>query len=61
MYTTKMTREDKCKQNVGQVSKTGKNKTKRKQQEKVFTLEKKSKSKIVYQKLRLNILFVIER
>lgn len=33
MYTTKMTREDKCKQNVGQV-KTGKNKTKRKQQEK---------------------------
>ena len=56
-----MTREDKCKQNVGQVSKTGKNKTKRKQQEKVFTLEKKSKSKIVCQKLRLNILFVIER
>ena len=42
MYTTKMTREDKCKQNVGQV-KTGKNKTKRKQQEK-FLNQKKNQS-----------------
>lgn len=49
-----MTREDKCKQNISQISKRKKTKTKKEKQESV---KKKKKYKTIRQKLRLTIIY----